>query len=431
MFRRKRALFILLVTLMVWLVTLPALAQKQKVTLWALDATNYRLWYDPLLKEFGQEYPNINLEVSWFPYKGFGEKIQGAFFAGLEPDIIDHRTEYLMPMVAAGLIEPVPEDRFAKYIEDLYPVVKQLYSHKDKLMGLSFTNGLQSGVLVYNEDLLREAGVDVVATKTWEQLMRAGQKLTKKDAEGKMIQAGYTVQSQPWRHWVMYALQFGGEIMSADGKRAVFNNSAGEKALQLIEDIYDKWQICDVKFGQYATQWGAGRIAFLNIGPWFGRISSIQYPDIKFGFHRQPQLSTYPLHTPVPVEHGHFVTRRCKNKDAAWTYVEFMSRPKSCVAICVNTPVLSPFKSIDQMPQIKEHPWLSPYVPLKPYMKLIYDVRGGRFYEVLDQMVMEVLFHRKTVKQSLADAEKQLNDWFVGFDEEREKAWEKALGKRK
>jgi len=91
--------------------------------------------------------------------------------------------------------------------------------------------------LVYNKKLFQQAGLDVAnPPKTWAEVRDAAKKIS---ALGSGI-AGYSEYSAGntggW-HFTAELYAQGGQIVSADGKKADFNNAMGKQVLQNLKDM--------------------------------------------------------------------------------------------------------------------------------------------------------------------------------------------------
>lgn len=112
---------------------------------------------------------------------------------------------------------------------------KSAFSEGDKVYGIP-TNAYTMGLL-YNKNLFQQAGLDVKnPPKTWAEVREAAKKIA---ALGKDV-AGYSEYSAGntggW-HFTATMFSYGGGVVSADGKKADFNNDNGRKVLQNLKDM--------------------------------------------------------------------------------------------------------------------------------------------------------------------------------------------------
>jgi multiple sugar transport system substrate-binding protein len=115
------------------------------------------------------------------------------------------------------------------------PSLKEVFTDNGKLYAVPVKN--YSMGLVYNKVLFQRAGLDVNnPPKTWADVRTAAKKIS---ALGNGI-AGYAEYSAGntggW-HFTASLYSQGGEMVSADGKKADFNNAMGKQVLQNLKDM--------------------------------------------------------------------------------------------------------------------------------------------------------------------------------------------------
>jgi ABC-type glycerol-3-phosphate transport system substrate-binding protein len=112
---------------------------------------------------------------------------------------------------------------------------KAVFSDGGKVWGVPTKN--YSMGLVYNKVLFQQAGLDVKnPPKTWPEVRAAAKKIS---ALGNGI-AGFSEYSAGntggW-HFTAHMYSQGGDVTSADGKTAAFNNAQGKQVLQNLKDM--------------------------------------------------------------------------------------------------------------------------------------------------------------------------------------------------
>ncbi len=128
----------------------------------------------------------------------------------------------------------------------------------------------------YNKKLFDAAGAAYPKEGwTWEDFLATAQKLTLKDAAGKVTQWGVQLPG-PWttgfEYWVAAA---GGQLISQDGKSFVghMDSAAVGRAVQFYADLYHKYQVApqpaDMNaFGGGNTEFASGKAAMMLFGRW-------------------------------------------------------------------------------------------------------------------------------------------------------------------
>ncbi len=128
----------------------------------------------------------------------------------------------------------------------------------------------------YNKKLFDAAGAAYPKEGwTWDDFLATAQKLTLKDATGKVTQWGVQLPG-PWttgfEYWVAAA---GGALISQDGKSFVgfMDSPAVARAVQFYADLYNKYQVApqpaDMNaFGGGNTEFASGKAAMMLFGRW-------------------------------------------------------------------------------------------------------------------------------------------------------------------
>jgi multiple sugar transport system substrate-binding protein len=152
-------------------------------------------------------------------------------------DIID-----LAKYSAAGWVEPLDSyiDQATK--DDILPFALDGISYNGKILGLPWK--AEYMVFVYNKKMLSDAGIANPPT-TWDELVKDSQTLKEKNIVKYPVVftwgAGYEQISSDY---TMITKSLGGELFDKDGN-PVFNQGAGVQALQLMNDMINKYKIVD------------------------------------------------------------------------------------------------------------------------------------------------------------------------------------------
>ncbi|MBA7561485.1 extracellular solute-binding protein [Candidatus Atribacteria bacterium 1244-E10-H5-B2] len=208
-----------------------------------------------LLQENG--YPNATVKAEIIPYEGYQEKFLSAFVGGKGPDIFH--------AMAAGWAEdgglnPVavalPPDLTELLERKLAPYLESWGTYKGKRYGIPSDGMLQ--LLYINTDHFREVGLDPEKPpRNVDEFIAAAKKLTKYDANGKVIRAGY--MPRYLGHGLGVADKFlpivhifGGQMLSPDMKKAdgYINSPQSVAAFQFYYDLVYKYKVVNLDFGK-------------------------------------------------------------------------------------------------------------------------------------------------------------------------------------
>ena len=204
---------------------------------------------DGYAAEFEKENPGIKLKPI---YSGsYQESITKALTAvkSGEPPVMS----ILLSTDMFTLIDEeaiVPFDDFAKSAEDkawvasFYPAFMENSQTGGKTWGIPFQRS--TIVLYWNKEMFKEAGLDPNRPPVnWKETVDYGQKLTKRDASGKVTQWGVQIPSSGFPYWLFQALaiQNGANLMNAAGTETYYDKPEVIAALQYWVDLARKDKI--------------------------------------------------------------------------------------------------------------------------------------------------------------------------------------------
>jgi sn-glycerol 3-phosphate transport system substrate-binding protein len=204
---------------------------------------------DGYAADFEKENPGIKLRPI---YSGsYQESIAKALTAvkSGEPPV----TSILLSTDMFTLIDEdaiVPFDDLIKTREDrdwlksFYPAFMENSQTGGKTWGIPFQRS--TIVLYYNKDLFKEAGLDPnKPPATWHEMTEYAQKLTKRDASGRVTQWGVQIPSSGFPYWLFQglAIENGANLMNQAGTEVYYDKPAVIEALQYWVDLVNKYKV--------------------------------------------------------------------------------------------------------------------------------------------------------------------------------------------
>jgi sn-glycerol 3-phosphate transport system substrate-binding protein len=144
----------------------------------------------------------------------------------------------------------VPFDELAKTPEDkawlnsFYPAFMENSRTGGKTWGIPFQRS--TIVLYWNKEMFKEAGLDPNrAPQTWNEMLDYAQKLTKRDASGKVTQWGLQIPSSGFPYWLFQALaiQAGQQLMNEAGTEVYYDRPGTIEGLQFWVDLSRKHRV--------------------------------------------------------------------------------------------------------------------------------------------------------------------------------------------
>ena len=306
---KKFGTLICLVGIILLSIALSSLSMAGTLTVWAPAWENPESptligWgFKYALQKFRELHPDI--QVKWeVQVAGAGvtptdmQKLMTAVAAGTGPDVTILNRFMTVEWAARGAIQPL--DQFFKKDSIVfdktvyYPGAWEASFYEDKLYTIP-NNGDNVGYwsLYYNRTLFKEAGLDPnKPPTTWSKLTEYAEKLTKTDAEGRIIQLGY----RPYPDWTGEAQGYVRTIKlkypftSEDGKTATLNAPHVIQTLEFIKKNIDaQGGIEKVSRFLSGIQPGAlepflnNKVGMYHMGEWFLWDTAQYAPKLDFG----------------------------------------------------------------------------------------------------------------------------------------------------
>ncbi len=204
---------------------------------------------DGLAAGFEKENPGIKLKPIYSgSYQDSITKALTAVKSGEPPVTSILLSTDMFTLIDEGAIQPfddlvkTPEDK--AWLKSFYPAFMENSQTGGKTWGIPFQRS--TIVLYYNKELFKEAGLDPNRPPAnWKEMTEYAQKLTKRDASGKVTQWGVQIPSSGFPYWLFQALaiQNGGILMNSAGTQTFYDKKEVIDALQYWVDLVNKYKV--------------------------------------------------------------------------------------------------------------------------------------------------------------------------------------------
>ena len=204
---------------------------------------------DGLAADFEKENPGIKVKPIYSgTYQDSITKALTAVKSG-EPPV----TSILLSTDMFTLIDEdaiVPFDDLIKtpddqaWLKSFYPAFMENSQTGGKTWGIPFQRS--TIVLYWNKEMFKEAGLDPNRPPaTWKEMVEYAQKLTKRDASGKVTQWGVQIPSSGFPYWLFQglAIENGVNLMNAAGTETYYDKPEVIEALQYWVDLVNKYKV--------------------------------------------------------------------------------------------------------------------------------------------------------------------------------------------
>lgn len=364
--------------------------ENVSIEIWWHEYGPFTAYVKELIEAYKKARPNITINPTVASSTDMNQKLTVALAAGTGPDIMDADASYYVAYHAKGVLEPVDLDVFG---------VKTY----QELMARYVSGGLASGTfdgkvytlpyqgnsmsLFINNKLFASAGLNPQkdAPKTWTDLMAVCPKLKKVEGRRTVRKAfEFPYHSPRWQLQDLQPMteQFGGKILSDDGKTAYLNSPETVKALTLWRDVTK--QCGDPKTTKNTASdpnqdFLDGFTAMWITGPW--ATPQVRKSDIKDDFTvvGLPQVDPAKPRTMVyGWAWGVNRNKPEKNKIVAWDFIKFMlSKPEEWLA---KAGFVQPVKGVANTDVAKKFPFFD--VHMKDVATASWYIRSENVNEI-------------------------------------------------
>ena len=333
---------------------------------WWSASTNeeYGYYFAAVEAEFEARNPDIDVVYQVVPFGNYVQKLATAMVGDTPPDVFQSSVYWAEGFHHRGMLRPLDDLLEADpalpgtpaYVGEsaFLPSAWQHNYTTDPATGLTVVYGIpqiiDASCLLWNLDILQAAAAEDDEIRAlfqrhadgsidwarirwdgienWEHFRRLTRKLTVRDEDGDVTQAGFLLSASsgaglfsPW------LAANGGRFQDATGSKAMFASPSGIETVEFIARLYWVDRVCPPFRRQMtdAEMFKERRAAVVAAGTWSGKdITRDTMGWTHFGktaFPAGPSGSG-----PSTVTWGNMlvITRRCENVDAAWRYLKFV-----------------------------------------------------------------------------------------------------------
>ncbi|MCA0757906.1 ABC transporter substrate-binding protein [Paenibacillus sp. N4] len=288
-------------------------------------------------------------------YDDLHAKVQAAFAAGNAPAVTDLEIASTGVFARSGMLEELTSfaerDKDELKLDDFNPGLMGNAYVDGKLFGLPFMRS--TPILYKNVTMLKDAGLDPAGPKSWEELEEYSRVLKEK---GKL---GMTVPVDIWFYEALVA-QSGGQMLSEDGKTAMFNSAAGAAPVEfwkrLASEGLIKMPVGD-EAGATADKDWANQLSAFKFASTAGVTASL---EIAKGNGFELETSFMPANESYGVPTGGcqlVMTSKstAEEKEAAWTFIKWMTSKENTIYQHKHVGYLPTRMSAVESDELKQH----------------------------------------------------------------------------
>ena len=286
------------------------------VTIWYYwETEGHQKALNHIIEEFNDSQDDITVEAKYVPFADFKKQLSIGASADELPDLVILDNPDHAAYAAMGIFADIT-DKFD--VSNYYEGPVNSCTLDGKLYGVPF--GSNDLVLFYNEDMLKEAGVDVPTT--WDELLEAAKATTTDTVSGfahcALQNEEGTFNFLPW-------------VWSTGASSYEIDSEGGIKALTFEKELVDSGAMTKEAInwtqGDTMHQFIAGNLAMMINGTW-------QIPTMR---EEVPELNWNVAPIPQDKEQAsglggeNYAVIAGGNEDAAVKFLEFATSPETCL----------------------------------------------------------------------------------------------------
>ena len=369
--------------------------------------TNTKPYMDKLEQAFEKANPGIELSIEVVDWNTGKDKLSTLVSAGNAPDLVNIATLWLPELVDLDVVEALDTYATQEFRDKFIPISLRGAEYQGKLYGLPIA--VSARALYCNAGLLKAAGEQ--PPKTWADLVRVAGKVQRPDegVHGIGIQ-GAKVETDVYFYYFLWAN--GGEVLSEDGKSALFNGPEGVEALQFMCDLVNKEKVAEPNPTAYDREglqemFRAGKLAMTITGPWFWKMLKEDTPDLQYAIAPIPSKKKQ---VTMAVTDNIVMMKSCQAKDAAWKFIEFVYQPELRQEWAETFGMLPELKAVAESDFITGSSEWSSFMALLETGKFVpLHPRWTAIAEEIVTGVQQALMGKRNPKEALDGAAERVN----------------------
>jgi len=374
---------------------------------------------DGLAADFEKENPGIKLKPIYSgSYQDSITKALTAVKSGEPPVASILLSTDMFTLIDEDAIQPfdelvkTPEDK--AWLKSFYPAFMENSQTGGKTWGIPFQRS--TIVLYYNKEMFKEAGLDPNRPPaTWKEMTEYAQKLTKRDASGKVTQWGVQIPSSGFPYWLFQglAIQNGGILMNSAGTQTFYDKPEVIAALQYWVDLVNKYKV----HPEGIVEWGTTPKDFFEkkvamVWTTTGNLTNFKTnAKMDFGVAMLPAGKQ----RGSPTGGGNFYLFKKSTpaqRDAAFKFIKWVTTPQRAAQWGIDTGYVAVRADAWETPAMKQYVAGFPPAAVArdqlPYAKAELSTHDNqRVTKALNDGLQAALTGTKTPEQAMKDAQVQ------------------------
>lgn len=413
--------------LALWLVVLAGCGVRSDMTVlrvwdwWSpVEGEKMREYFRGVEAAFEAAHPRVDVRYQHIPFgPQYIQKIMASMAAGRPPDCLHSSIIWANDLYERGVL-----DDLRPYIEGTPEMADRAWLRAALRYGRDrgYVYGIpieqDASCILYNLDLFEEAGIDCdpFALETWDDFREAALEMTKRDANGRVVQAGFMVPSGDLSGFLPWMYANGGQFYSNDRRDSAFNAPEMREAMQFLQDLQyrDRVSFPMATERQDFQLFLQGKVAMMLGGTWSGHIIEEQAPGMRFdmmSFPRGPRGSGRGGMTWTNLM---CVPKGAKHPELAWEFITFYCGMDNALwklkVIHRNSPLAAFYQTREWAGAVRAHPSLARVPHITEVGGLYPVVRFTEINAVFQPLCEGLMLNNLTPEYVIESAQANVDD---------------------
>lgn len=290
-----------------------------------------------LIEEF--EGKNTNIEVELRSVAGeYNDYLKTQFSAGAGPDIFYVDAFAIQQYIELGALEEIENYDTT----DFYPQYVDAFKKDGKLYGIP--KDYSTLALFYDKDIMKEHGIEVKDSMTWEEFLNINKILAKSDIKGTGIMPD------------LARLEFLIKARGGNTEKNEMSNLTDEKVIGALSDFFELYEegyaITPKDIGG-GDIFGSRNAAMVMEGPWMLPFLNENFKDLNYGIVEMPLDKLGNKGTAAFVV-SYSINKNSKVKESARIFLDFITEKETMKKWSERTDLLPTRISIEEELNLSE-----------------------------------------------------------------------------
>ena len=381
--------------------------------------------FDPLIKEFNKQYPDIKITFTKKNYADYESSLVDEIAAGSGPDIFAVNNYWIPKHRSKMVAAPDAILSIDEFNQIFIPAVYNDFVMDNKIYGLPlYSDNL---ALYYNRKMFNQANI-YDPPKYWDDVLTYNKLLTKKvsgnpqaiDIAGIALGTSANISSSSDILLAMM-MQTGTPIISNDKRSYDFNQFLkdvsgnpqypGTQAL----DFYTSFSNPDKgsyswnsNFNNSIADFANEKVAMIIGYSYFAAAIEKTNPQISYAIAPLPQIKGNQGNITVANYWGWSVSRNSKYQNEAWTFLKFLTEKENNTSYLQATSRPSAQKNITGGAN-------KVFEDQKSYAQTIFKGDGEAFDQIFNEMIDDVVKYKQPSQTSIDSADRKANEMLTKY----------------